>query len=105
MAARGLGYPIVFKAVVGLGHSDSPVADQLGVRFFYYALAQKARRDAANQLDITQSQPVDLSGFDAPPYFGDLMNQSMFAARDRVLIPYDFLVPLPNKEIAEAWNR
>jgi hypothetical protein len=104
-AARAMNYPIVFKAVMGVGHADSPVADQLGVRFFEYALAQKARRDAANAEDLARSQPLDLSAFIASPYYGDLMNQEMFAARDKEMIPRDFLVPLPDKDIAEAWNK
>jgi hypothetical protein len=105
MAARAINYPIVFKAVMGVGHSDSPVADQLGVRFFEYALAQKARRDTANAVDLTKSQPLDLSAFSVSPFYGDLMNQEMFAARDKEMIPPDFLVPLPDKDIADAWSK
>lgn len=33
------------------------------------------------------------------------MNQDMFAAQEKDMIPAGFLVPLPNKEIAEAWNK
>jgi hypothetical protein len=104
-AARDLGYPIIFKSVLGLSHADSPVAEQLGVRFFDYALAVKARRDSAAAADLTRSQPLDLSGFDAAPFYGDLMNQEMFAAGERDMIPSSFLVPLPSREIAEAWNK
>lgn len=104
-AARAMEYPIIFKAVIGVGHADSPVADQLGVRFFEYALAEKARRDAANANDLARSQPLDLSAFSASPYYGDLMNQDMFAARDKDMIPPGFLVPLPDKDIADAWNK
>jgi hypothetical protein len=104
-AARDLGYPIIFKSVIGLGHADSPIADQLGVRFFDYALAEKAKRDAANANDLTKSVALDLSGFDSSPFYGDLMNQDMFAAQDKQMIPPGFLVPLPTKEIAEAWNK
>jgi hypothetical protein len=98
-------YPIIFKSVLGLSHADSPVAEQLGVRFFDYALAVKARRDSAAAADLTRSQPLDLSGFDAAPFYGDLMNQEMFAAGERDMIPSSFLVPLPSREIAEAWNK
>jgi hypothetical protein len=104
-AARALNYPIIFKAVMGVKHADSPVADQLGIRFFEYALAVKARRDAANADDLTKSQPLDLSGFSLSPYYGDLMNQDMVAAPDKDMIPPGFLVPLPSKEIADAWNK
>ena len=103
--ARAMNYPIVFKAVLGVGHADSPVADQLGIRFFEYALAQKARRDAANAEDLAKSQSLDLSAFSASPYYGDLMNQEMFVAQDKGMIPADFIVPLPDKDIADAWNK
>jgi len=104
-AARALNYPIIFKAVMGLGHSDSSVADELGLRFFEYALARKAKRDAANANDLSKSQVVDLSAFNTSPYYGDLMNQDMFAAQDKEMIPPGFVVPLPNKDIADAWNK
>jgi len=104
-AARAMNYPIIFKAVMGVGHSDSPVADQLGIHFFEYALAEKARRDAANANDLAKSQMLDLSAFSTSPYYGDLMNQDMFAARDKDMIPPGFLVPLPDKNIADAWNK
>lgn len=104
-AARQLSYPIVFKAEIGLGHADSPQADQLGIRFFEYALAVKAQRDAANAGDLTGSQSLDLSAFNDSPFYGDLMNQDMFPARDKSMIPGGFLVPLPSRDIADAWNK
>jgi hypothetical protein len=104
-AARDLGYPIIFKAIEGLGHGGSSVADQLGTHFFDYALAIKHKRDAANANDLTRSQPLDVSGFYSSPFYGDLMNQEMFAAHDKEMIPRGFLVPLPNKDIADAWNQ
>ncbi len=104
-AARDLNYPIIFKAVMGLGHADSPVADQLGIRFFEYVLAEKTQRDSASAGDLVKSQALDFSGFNASPYYGDLMNQDMFAARDKTMIPPGFLVPLPTEEIANAWNK
>ncbi len=104
-SARDLNYPIIFKAVMGLGHADSPVADRLGVCFFEYALAEKTKRDAANADDVAKSQPLDLTAFNLSPYYGDLMNQDMFAAEQKEMIPAGFLVPLPNKDIADAWNK
>jgi hypothetical protein len=103
-AARDLNYPIIFKAVMGLGHADSPVADRLGIRFFEYALAEKARHDAASANDVGSAEPLDLSGFNLSPFYGDLMNQDMFTAKDKDMIPAGFLVPLPSKDIANAWN-
>ncbi len=104
-AARELRYPIIFKAFMGLGHADIPAADRLGVRFFDYALEMKARRDAIIAADPNhRAQPVDLSGFYASPFYGDLMNQEMFAAQEKEMIPSGFLVPLPTRDIADAWK-
>lgn len=104
-AARNLGYPIIFKAVEGLGHGTTPMDQQLGIRFFEYALAEKTKRDASNAGDLTKSQALDLSDFYTSPFYGDLMNQDMFAAQDKEMIPAGFLVPLPSREIADAWNQ
>jgi predicted esterase len=105
-AARDLQYPIIFKAMVGLGHSDCAAADRLGVRFFEYALDLKSRRDAAIAMDPNHTiRPLDLSGFYSSPFYGDLMNQEMFAAQDKEMIPQGFLVPLPDRDIADAWNK
>jgi dienelactone hydrolase len=100
-AATDLKYPIIFKAIIGLGHTDCAEADRLGVRFFDYALAMKNKRDAvvANQPAV----PLDLSAFDAAPFYGDLMNQEIVAAADKETIPAKFLVPLPTRDIADAW--
>jgi len=105
-AARDLHYPIIFKAIIGLGHLDCPGADHLGVRFFEYALDRKSQRDAAIAADPNHAAlPLDLSGFYSSPFYGDLMNQEMFAAQEKEMIPRGFLVPLPTREIAEAWNK
>jgi hypothetical protein len=104
-AARSLGYPIIFKAFMGLGHGDSSMADQLGIRFFDYALALKAKREAAKAGSLVSAPPMDLSGFDTSPFYGDLMNQDMFVATDKEMVPHGFLVPLPTKDIADAWNK
>jgi len=102
-AARALHYPIIFKAIEGLGHGNSPIADQLGVRFFQYALDVKSRRDAGTSSGGAPA--ADLSDFSAAPFYGDLMNQEMFARQDEDRIPSEFLVPLPTRDIADAWNR
>jgi hypothetical protein len=81
------------------------VADQLGVQFFEYALAKKAERDAANEADLSNSQQIDLSGFERSPFCGDFMNQEIFDAREKGVIPKEFFVPLPSKAIADAWDK
>jgi len=104
-AARDLHYPIIFKAFVGMGHTEIPAADRLGARFFDYALEMKSRRDAVIATDPNHvAQPLDLSCFYTSPFYGDLMNQEMFAAQEKAMIPEGFLVPLPTREIADAWK-
>jgi hypothetical protein len=56
-----------------------------------------------------------LAGDDAPPdwrtgffnskFFGDYLNQTMVAAGEKALIPEDFRVPLPNRNLASAWDK
>jgi hypothetical protein len=41
---RALGYPILYKAIVGLGHAASPIAENLGEKFFAYALTVRDQR-------------------------------------------------------------
>lgn len=36
-----MGYPIVYKAIPGLGHAGHPNAAALGFEFFEYTLSQK----------------------------------------------------------------
>ncbi|MGB8355663.1 MAG: hypothetical protein WCD79_17320 [Chthoniobacteraceae bacterium] len=122
-ACREMGYPIVYKAIVGLGHSNHPDATALGFKFFEFALTLKDQRDARDkQLADVFSQPAaDMSApsqrqvkiatqpwpeaFQHPPYYGDLLNQVVFPSKDVNLIPAAFRITLPNKEIADIWAR
>jgi hypothetical protein len=103
-AARALNYPIIFKAFIGLGHGQSPLADRLAVDFFDYVLSNEPKSSSADDTFATSSQ-VDLSGYISPPYYGDLMNQDMYPADQKDMIPPGFLVPLPTQAIADAWNK
>ncbi len=101
--ARQANYPIMYKAVMGLSHRESWQAYELGALFFDYALALKANLDASPKVDGQPAPEMDLSGFASPPYYGDLMNQEMFPAAQKDMIPTGFLVPLPTKEMANVW--
>jgi hypothetical protein len=84
---RALGYPIIYKAIVGLGHAGSPIADNIGREFFEYALSVRDQRIAFdsslnNPLSQFQLAQADdgmvkpwLSSFCNPPYVGDAVNQ------------------------------
>ncbi len=111
---RKLGYPMVFKAIVGLGHSESSVADELGLAFFEYALSMSAQREAFDKslTDLSrhllasekgQSQPWPES-FRTPAFVGDIVNQEVFPFEQQEMVPAGFRVPLPTKEIADLWN-
>ena len=88
---------------MGLGHYQSPLADRLAVDFFDYVLSNEPKSSSADDTSAASS-PMDLSGYVSPPYYGDLMNQDMYPADQKDMIPPGFLVPLPTQAIANAWN-
>jgi hypothetical protein len=110
---REMGYPIVYKAIPGLGHSGHPDAAALGFEFFKFALLQKDKREALDTelakhstmfADYNPSQPW-LQEFRSPVYYGDMVNQEMYSP-DRVdMIPKGFRIALPTKEISIIWSR
>jgi hypothetical protein len=111
-----LGYPIIYKAIVGLGHLSSHIADDLEAKFFEYALSVRDQREAyeeasTNPLDqfqmsqaSGQAQPW-LESFRKPMYVGDIVNQEMFPSDQGDMVPVGFRTPLPTKDIADAWNQ
>lgn len=113
---RTLGYPMIYKAVAGLGHGSSPISDDLGLKFFEYALSVRNQRltyDASPNNPLTQIQlaqtdgtPIQpwLDSFCKPAYVGDAVNQGMFPYEQQDMVPVGLRVPLPTKEIADAWN-
>jgi hypothetical protein len=113
-ACKKLGYPIVYKAIVGLGHSGHPDATAMGFTFFEFALKQKAARDdydrkMASDLDRAKMLRDGLTPwpdtFRNPPFYGDIVNQEMYSSDQVAMIPEGFRIPLPTKEIAEVWAR
>jgi hypothetical protein len=110
-----LGYPIIFKAIIGIGHSDSPIEHQLGLKFFEYALSMKAARDSWDRLENdplaklsasrTSGAGPWLETFRNPAYYGDFLNQECYPAQQAGMIPAALRVPLPTKELADLWNQ
>lgn len=118
---RELGYPMVYKAIIGLGHARHPHAVELGERFFEFALTQRGKWEethaAADDSFATFRSPDAATGgeegeelaswleeFRQPPYLGDIINQQMVDWAERDMVPEGFRTPLPTPEIAEAWN-
>ncbi len=107
---RAAGYPIIYKAIMNLGHAGSPIADNLGLKFFDYALSLRDQRgeidkkwtSAAMNTSLPKPWPED---FRTPAYVGDYLNQDVFPFDKRGIVPEALRVPLPTKPIAEAWNK
>ncbi len=112
---RALGYPMIYKAIPGLGHSGHPQSHSIGERFFEYALAMREEKEAfeADLADNFSSSRKEWEenpnrpwpeAFQHPPYIGDAVNQEMYPAEQIDMVPKGFRVALPTKELAEAWN-
>lgn len=111
-----LGYPFVFKAIVGLGHAGHPDATALNFEFFEFALSQKPLRQEFEQTHGSLHHRSELLSrgealepwpeiFKSPPFYGDMVNQEIYPADEVDMIPAGFRVPLPSKEIANIWSR
>ncbi len=115
-ACRGLGYPIVYKAIVGLGHQGHPLATRLGLEFFEYALSLREERlrfenemnrpssPQKREFDQDPSRPWPVS-FRTPAYVGDVVNQQMFQFEEIDLVPASFRTMLPTAKLARTWNQ
>ena len=107
---RELGYPIIFKAGENLGHDNNPQIEALGLRFFDYALDIRAKRDALMTSAKTSrgkhASPSiwDLSGLEAAPFYADFINQDVYGAEERDMVPAGQRVPLPTQALARAWG-
>lgn len=113
---RELGYPMIYKAVVGIGHEGHWTADNLGLRFFEWALElrnEKTKLDAEmadtfskvrKEWEENPQRPWPLS-FREPQFVGDIVNQEMFPINQSNMVPESFRVLLPTKELADAWSK
>lgn len=114
-ACKKLGYPIIYKAIVGLGHAGHPDASAMVFKFFEYALTQKEARDEydkkiANKFEHAKTVRNTTAtpwpeAFQNPPFYGDIVNQEKFPSNQENMIPESFRTPLPTKEIADIWAR
>jgi len=112
---RKMGYPMIFKPIMHLGHSRSPVAENLANKFFEYALSVKNQREAYDKLQkdplAQMSQKTTavkgpwLESFRAPEFYGDYQNQECYPASQVNMISEALRVPLPTKELADLWNK
>lgn len=112
---RELGYPMVYKAIVGLGHSGSSRATALGLKFYEYALSlrdqrevfDKSLKDSSKRLQAQKQdgplQPWPES-FRTPAFLGDIVNQEIFPFEQQEMVPVTYRVALPTKEIADMWK-
>lgn len=109
---RDMGYPIVYKAIPGLGHSGHPDAAALGFKFFEFALMQKNKRDALEEKvtkwkifdSETRAEPW-LEEFRSPVFYADMVNQEIYPANEADMIPEGFRIAIPSKEIADIWAK
>ncbi|MDD5201244.1 MAG: hypothetical protein PHC88_15745 [Terrimicrobiaceae bacterium] len=93
---RKLGYPMILKIEPGLGHEASALANRLEYQFFKYVL------DHASPLG-SPTAPALLEGFQRPAFLGDVSDQDVAAPAEADEIEPENRVPLPTREIAEAW--
>jgi predicted esterase len=108
---RELHYPIIYKAFIGIGHAWHPSADTMRDAFFEWALSiqdqrEKYEAELADPLMAAQAAarvpwPDE---FRHPPFVGDVVNQEVYPADQRDMVPQGFQVDLPTKQIADIWN-
>jgi len=110
---RSAGYPMIYKPIIGLGHGSSPIATNLGMRFFEYALTLRGQRrevdahwpeilEKQKQGEAPQPWPAE---FRDPEFFGDFLNQKVVPRDQKNRIPEALRVALPNKILSEAWDK
>ncbi len=109
-----LGYPILYKAIPGLGHAGHTDATELGIKFFEFALTLKTARNQhdakiADNLIVQDDNTQALSPwpkiFNNPPFFGDYVNQEIYPASEADKIPIGYRTPIPTQSLATIWGR
>ena len=112
---RAMGYPMLFKAYVGLGHATSTQSLGMAFKFFDFALTQKDLRDEHDKAMASRIAQAQLAAsgllqgpwpesFRNPPFYGDIVNQEVYPADQVKMIPEGFRTPLPTKELADYWG-
>ena len=98
--ALELGYPMIYKAGEGLGHSGSPEIDKLTLAFFDYLLPFLP--DYREKDPQPKGDPYKLMR--QPRYIGDWLNQQAVPFEKRHLIQGRYQTALPTREVALAWG-
>ncbi len=114
---RRLGYPILYKAIPGLGHASHPQSTALGNAFLEFAMSLKAQREEYDRQkadtfrktvsrDLVEGQDVPPwpKIFAHPPFYGDIVNQEIFSSDQMDMIPVGFRMPLPTKQLVDIWK-
>lgn len=106
---RRLGYPITYKAIIGLGHSAHPATTALGLEFFRFALHQLGDPGKADPIrerleDSSKLPEAAIKLFAEPPFWGDIVNQGIYPSEAVDMVPNGFRTPLPTKEISRLWK-
>jgi hypothetical protein len=115
-ACKNLGYPIIYKAIIGVGHADHPLAEKLGLDFFEYALTlreekSKFEAEMSNPLSNIRKEWVEKpnrpwpESFRNPLFVGDAVNQEIFRFDRADMVPAAFQTMLPTRELADTWIR
>ncbi|WP_343015467.1 hypothetical protein [Akkermansia muciniphila] len=103
---RALAYPIVYKAIPGLGHKDHQGCRKFGFIFFDYALTLcTAKQKRIKDRGFDKKLGLWNKEFDHPPYWGDAINQNIFSAEKFYSISSSYRIPLPNEKLAKEWKR
>lgn len=109
------GYSMIYKAFPNVGHSVG-VERRLEELFLDFARTQIEQREMIasgelfdlNQPSFRRSEMEDLRPLypvlSEAGWYGDIVNQEMFPAAQRDMIPEGFRCPLPTKQIADLWE-
>lgn len=106
---RRQGYPITYKAIIGLGHAAHPASTSLGLEFFRFALQQRGDPGKVDpikeRLENSQKLPeATVKLFVEPPFWGDIVNQEVYPGEAADMVPNGFRTSLPTKEISRLWK-
>jgi len=114
-ACREMGYPIIYKAIPGLGHQEHPLAERLGLAFFEYALSLREEKLVFED-SVKNKHPAVIreraansdcpwpESFRPPTCVGDVVNQEVFPFNKSERVPAAFRVDLPTQSLADVWK-
>lgn len=87
-------YSIIYKAIVGLGHSSSNQSTKMRLMAWEYALTQKTHRKEKTWKDLLCNSN----------YYGDIINQRVVSRDKAEELRNILLTPLPDKTLKEIWE-